>query len=218
MVAAGSGSRLGAALPKALVELEGVALVRRSVEALREAGVAVVVVTIPVGFLPLFEAALQGLPVTFVPGGATRQDSVRAGLAALTAPDDAVVLVHDAARALVPAAVVRAVADAVLAGADAVIPVVPVIDSIRRVEGEDSHIVDRSPLRAVQTPQGARLATLRTAHDRIAEEGVQVTDDAAVCEHLGMHVVLVNGHRDSLKITEPVDLILASALLWERTP
>jgi len=203
-------------VPKALVELDGVALVRRAVDALREGGVGEVVVTVPEAHRDAFRGALAGTGAVLVGGGATRQDSVRLGLAALAAPDDAVVLVHDAARALVPPEVVRAVTSALLDGAEAVIPVVPVVDSIRRIDGGDSTIVDRSPLRAVPTPQGARLRALRAAHDLAAREGAEVTDDAAVCELAGLHVTLVPGHRDSLKITEPVDLILASALLAER--
>ena len=216
VVAAGSGSRLGAALPKALVELDGVPLVRRAVDALLAGGVVEVVVTIPEAYRVRFEEALTGTNATLVAGGATRQDSVRLGLAALSAPDEAIVLVHDAARALVPVDVVASVARVLQGGADAVVPVVPVVDSIRRIDGDDSAIVDRAHLRAVQTPQGARLGALRSAHDLVARDGVEVTDDAAVCEHAGLHVTLVPGHRDAFKITEPVDLILASALLAER--
>ncbi len=214
VVAAGSGSRLGAAVPKALVELDGVPLVRRAVDALLAGGVTQVVVTIPADHEPAFRVALGA--ITLTPGGETRQDSVRLGLAALDAPDDAVVLVHDAARCLVPPEVVHAVAAAILSGADAAIPVVPVVDSIRRVDGDANSIVDRAHLRAVQTPQGARLGVLRAAHDRVAADGVEVTDDASVCEHAGYAVTLVPGHRDAMKITEPVDLILARTILGEQ--
>lgn len=216
VVAAGSGSRLGARLPKALVELDSVPLVRRAVDVLLAGGVSEVVVTHPVGHEEAFRLALAGTPARLVPGGASRQESVRLGLAGLLADDDAVVLVHDAARALVPAEVVRGVADAVLGGADAAVPVLPVVDSIRRVDETGSVVVDRAPLRAVQTPQGARLGVLREAHERVRRDGVEVTDDAAVCEYSGHRVTLVPGHRDAMKITEPVDLVLASALLAER--
>ena len=218
MVAAGSGSRLGAALPKALVELDGVPLVRRAVDALADGGVTDIVVTIPEGMAEAFGRAIEGaaVPVVCIVGGATRQDSVRLGLAALDGPGHAVVLVHDAARALVPPSVVRAVADAVSEGAEVVIPVVPVVDSIRRLDPYGSHVVDRADLRAVQTPQAARLDTLRAAHARIAAEGIAVTDDAAACEHGGLRVTLVDGHRDSLKVTEPIDMVLARAVLAER--
>ncbi|MFT3888818.1 MAG: 2-C-methyl-D-erythritol 4-phosphate cytidylyltransferase [Arachnia sp.] len=218
VVAAGSGSRLGAAVPKALVDLEGVPLVRRAVDALAAGGVTEVVVTIPDGHREAFAAALTGveIPLQLVVGGDTRQESVRLGLAALAAPDDAVVLVHDAARCLVPAAVVRAAADAIRDGAAAAVPVVPVVDSIRRVDGDTNTIVDRAALRAVQTPQSARLGTLRAAHERVRADGVEVTDDASVCEYAGCAVALVPGHADALKITTPVDLILARAILHER--
>ena len=216
VVAAGSGSRLGAAVPKALVELDGVPLVRRAVDALLAGGVAQIVVTVPAGNEPAFRSAIGLETVRLTPGGDTRQDSVRLGLAALDAPDDAVVLVHDAARCLVPAEVVRAVTEAIRDGADAAIPVVPVVDSIRRVDGEENSIVDRARLRAVQTPQAARLGVLRAAHDQVAADGVEVTDDASVCEYAGYAVTLVPGHRDAMKITEPIDLILARAILREQ--
>lgn len=199
-------------------------LVRRAVDTMLAAGAAQVVVTVPAGQEPAFAEALAGLDarVGMVRGGDTRQDSVRLGLAELDAPADAVALVHDAARALTPVPVIRAVADAIAAGADAAIPVVAVVDSIRQVPAAasspgDSVIVDRSCLRAVQTPQGARLGPLRAAHQRVADEGVTVTDDASVCEHAGLRVTLVEGHRDALKITEPLDLVVARAILSERT-
>lgn len=219
LVAAGSGSRLGASVPKALVELDGVALVRRAADALADGGVAKIVVTVPDGYRSEMEAALAGCAceVTCTAGGQTRQDSVRLGLAALDdVPDDAVVLVHDAARALVPASVVRAVVSAIADGAEAAVPVVPVVDSIRRLDDDGSAVVDRAPLRAVQTPQGSRLGALRLAHSAAHRAGVSVTDDAAVCEHAGLTVALVDGHRDALKVTEPIDLILAQAIVRER--
>lgn len=217
VVAAGSGSRLGAALPKALVELDGVPLVRRAVDALLAGGVTQVVVTIPPANEVAFSAALAGTGAAITHGGATRQESVRLGLASLRAQDDAVVLVHDAARALVPAEVVRRVARAVLDGAAAVVPVVPVNDSIREVTDDASVAVDRSRLRAVQTPQAARLGVLRAAHEAVLRDGAEVTDDASACEHIGLRITLVDGHRDTMKITDPLDLIVAGALLAERS-
>lgn len=220
MVAAGSGSRLGAPVPKALVELAGVALVRRSVDALAAAGIKQIVVTIPAGLDAEFAAVLAGADVdhlALVHGGAIRQDSVRLGLAALDAPADAVVLVHDAARALVPVETVRSVVAAVADGADAVVPVTSVIDSIRRVLADGSEIVDRAELRAIQTPQAARLGVLLRAHEQAADDGAIVTDDVSVCERVGYKVTLVAGHRDSLKITEPIDLVVAAAILETRS-
>ncbi len=215
MVAAGSGSRLGAPVPKALVELGGVSLVRRSVDALVAGGVTEVAVTVPAGLEERFATEFTGVevPVRLVAGGADRSDSVRRGLDALLAPDDAVVLVHDAARALVPPRVVAEVAEAVACLGGAVIPVLPVIDSVREVVDGGSRVVDRARLRGIQTPQGALLGQLRAAHTLVEAEGVAVTDDATVCEHAGLTVGFVNGDRRSLKITEPIDLVVAEALL-----
>lgn len=216
MVAAGSGSRLGASLPKALVELRGVSLVRRCVDNLARAGVGRVVVTIPAGLDQAFADTLAGVnvPVVCVPGGARRQDSVRLGLAELAHfGDDTPVLVHDAARPLVRADVVGRIAAALADGGEAVVPTLPVVDSIREGTPDASSVVDRARLRAVQTPQGFRLGTLRRAHEHIADRGIDVTDDAAACEAVGVQVRLVDGHRHTLKITEPIDLLLAEAVL-----
>lgn len=216
MVAAGSGSRLGAAVPKAMVELKGTSLVRRCVDNLARAGVQRVVVTVPAGQLVVFEAALAGtdVPTICVPGGARRQDSVLLGLAALgTVSENAIALVHDAARPLVPPQVVDRVVAAVTAGAEAVVPALPVVDSMREGTAEASKVVDRSRLRAVQTPQGFKLGTLRRAHHHIDDQGIEVTDDAAACEAIGVPVRLVDGHRHLIKITEPIDLLLAESIL-----
>jgi 2-C-methyl-D-erythritol 4-phosphate cytidylyltransferase len=129
-------------------------------------------------------------------------------------PDGDVVLVHDAARPLVPVDVVRGVIEAVRAGASAVIPVVGVSDTIRQVAGAGSVVVDRSGLRAVQTPQGFARDALVTAH--AAANGRDFTDDAAVCEACGYEVVLVPGSREALKITEPHDLAVAEAIVKDR--
>ncbi len=219
VVAAGSGTRLGGDVPKALRQVGGVPLVSRSVAQLAAGGCTYAFVVIAPELRPDFEAVLSDadVPVTLVAGGTERQDSVRRGLAALEdAPDLAgarVVLIHDAARALVPAAVVARVIAAVQAGADAVIPVIPVIDTVRQINQVGSSVIDRATLRAVQTPQGFDRATVVEAHRLIADHGVDVTDDAAACEFAGSTVTLVEGSRDSLKITEPVDLVLAEAIV-----
>lgn len=218
VVAAGSGTRLGGLVPKALRLVAGRSLVARSVAQLAAGGCTAAVVVVSAGTEDDFAAALADAPVpcTLVLGGAERQDSVRHGLDAIGAASELagcrVVLVHDAARALVPAAVVAGVIEAVRGGSPAVVPVVPVIDTIRALDAAGSSVVDRSALRAVQTPQGFDRATLAEAHARIAADGVPVTDDAAACEHAGHRVTLVAGSRRSLKITEPLDLVLAEAL------
>lgn len=140
-----------------------------------------------------------------VAGGATRSESVRAGLAAV--PDDATaVLVHDAARPLVPAAVWRRVLDGVRAGAAAVVPAVPVVDTLREIGGGT---VDRGRFVAVQTPQGFDAAALRAAH----AAGAEATDDAALVEAAGGMVLLVDGDPAAAKITAPHDLRLLEAFL-----
>ncbi|MCX6499245.1 MAG: 2-C-methyl-D-erythritol 4-phosphate cytidylyltransferase [Arthrobacter sp.] len=165
--------------------------------------------------------------VTTVDGGASRADSVRAALSAL-APGTQFVLVHDAARALTPESVFHRVAAALTAGAVAVIPVIHVVDTIKTVDptfGDDADIAPeivtgtapREMLRAVQTPQGFDLATLRGAHEAaVGFDGAQaaaVTDDAMLVELLGFPVHAVRGASQSLKITTPLDLILAEGLL-----
>jgi 2-C-methyl-D-erythritol 4-phosphate cytidylyltransferase len=147
--------------------------------------------------------------VHVVTGGAERSDSVRHALDAV--PDADVVLVHDAARCLTPVNVIRAVVEAVLAGQRAVVPVLPVIDTIKQVhpEGQVVSTVDRSALRVVQTPQGFAADLLRRAHQ---ESGGPVTDDAGLVERMGEPVTTVPGHPFAFKITTPFDLLVAEAI------
>ncbi|SDB80282.1 2-C-methyl-D-erythritol 4-phosphate cytidylyltransferase [Raineyella antarctica] len=221
VVAAGSGVRLGAGAPKALREIGGRALVAHAVNALAAGGVTRVVVVSRLELADDFDRALADatIPWTLVGGGAERQDSVANGLAevARVEPGARHVLVHDAARPFVPATVVAAVVDALRAGAPAVIPVTPVVDTIRALSGGPgaSAVVDRSVLRAVQTPQGFDLATLVRAHQHVRSEGLAVTDDAMACEAIGAAVTLVEGSRDALKVTDPFDLEIAEAV-WQR--
>jgi 2-C-methyl-D-erythritol 4-phosphate cytidylyltransferase len=150
-----------------------------------------------------------------VTGGDTRRASVAAGLAAL-APDVDVVLVHDAARPLVPASMVTRVVDAVLAGAPAVVPVLPVTDTIKRVDGDIVvETVDRASLRAVQTPQAFQRQALERAH---AQTTTDATDDATMVEEIGLPVHVVQGNDEALKITRPLDLAQAEAILRARRP
>ncbi|HQA77184.1 MAG TPA: 2-C-methyl-D-erythritol 4-phosphate cytidylyltransferase [Propionicimonas sp.] len=222
VVAAGSGSRLGGEVPKALREAGGRPLVSRSLDALAAGGVTRAIVVIAEGLLPEFETVLTDspIPAAVVTGGAERQDSVLAGLEAIVVDPELAaaefVLVHDAARALVPAAVVARVIDALRSGAAGCVPVIPVVDSIRRLVASGSEIVDRSDLVAVQTPQGFVREILHRGHLHVRERGLLVTDDAAVIEALGEQVVLVDGSRDAFKITEPLDLVIAEALLQGR--
>lgn len=230
-------------MPKARVPLGGEAILTHALRGVAAAGVArQICIAVPKGDEQLrdlcmdFQAELEGdrtpsvdgLPaITVVDGGRTRSDSVRAALAALAEGTEAV-LVHDAARALTPDVVFHRIADALAAGAEAVIPVVPVVDTVKTVaptDGDQARIAPevvtgtapREELRSVQTPQGFRLATLRRAHEAAAgfdeAEAAAVTDDAMLVERLGVPVHAVRGASQSLKITTPLDLIIAEGLL-----
>jgi 2-C-methyl-D-erythritol 4-phosphate cytidylyltransferase len=215
--AAGSGVRLGADRPKALVPLAGEPLVVHALRALRSSEVVDrIVVAAPPTELDAMQAALPSEWhgwVHVVAGGAVRQASVAAGLEALS-DDHELVLVHDAARALVPPAVVTRVVDALLAGAPAVIPVVPLSDTVKRVrDGRVLDTVDRASLYAVQTPQGFRRDVLAAAH---ATTESDATDDAGLVERAGGDVCVVDGDAEAFKITSPLDLRLAEAVLSSR--
>jgi len=210
--AAGLGVRLGPGGPKALRLLSGEPLLVHALRRVAAAGVGCVVVAAPPGEVDAVAQLLAGIgPVTVVPGGDTRQASVAAALAAVPANFD-IILVHDAARSLAPPALVVSVADAVRAGHDAVIPVLPVVDTIKEVAASGVVVgtVDRTVLRAVQTPQGFRRAVLAAAHDAATD---QHTDDAGMVEKLGVPVFCVPGDELAMKITRPVDLMIAEALL-----
>ncbi|WP_136518459.1 2-C-methyl-D-erythritol 4-phosphate cytidylyltransferase [Cellulomonas telluris] len=232
LTAAGSGSRLGHVLPKALVPVAGAPLVAHAARALLDARAAdgarvrALVVTAPAEHLAAVADALAHLapadvPVTVVPGGATRQASVAAGLAALPADVD-VVLVHDAARAFAPPELVARVVDAVRAGHDAVVPGLAVVDTVKRVASWDATggpVLDTPPrdvLRAVQTPQGFARDVLLRAHaagaGRAGDERTAASDDAGLVEADGGRVWVVPGDERAAKITTVRDVVLAEAL------
>ena len=202
VVAAGQATRFGR--PKQYEPLAGRRVIDWSLDAARSVASGVVVV-VPPGA----EARPEPGAERTVAGGATRSASVRAGLAAV--PEDAtVVLVHDAARPLASADLFARVVDAVRHGADAVVPVVAVADTLRRRAGG---VVDRDELVAVQTPQGFRAAALRDAH----ATGAEATDDASLVEEQGGTVVLVDGDPSNRKITDPADLGAAEGMLQRCT-
>jgi 2-C-methyl-D-erythritol 4-phosphate cytidylyltransferase len=212
VAAAGSGSRLGADRPKALVLLAGRPLVAWAVEGLRAGGVAEVVVTVPPGSSADF-AAVLGDDVRLVEGGATRTASVRAALVA-SGTGSGAVLVHDAARPLTPPDVVARVLAALAAGARAVVPVLPVVDTTVAVgpDGVVAGALPREQLRRVQTPQGFDRGTLLAAYRRLPA-GAELTDDAAVVHTAGVPVQTVPGDERAAKITVAHDLAQAEALV-----
>lgn len=220
VVAAGSGTRLGAGAPKAFVPLVGRTLLERSLHAVRGMqAVAQVIVVAPQARLAeaasLAEAAC-GFPVSVVAGGETRQQSVAAGLAALADAVE-VVLVHDAARALTPSALFDAVVDAVDATGGGVIPGLPVSDTVKRVDGAGAvrETVDRSALAAVQTPQGFPRAQLVAAYEAATRDE---TDDAGLVAAAGHPVTVIPGDAHAFKVTTPWDLRRAEELLAGATP
>ena len=200
VVAAGAGLRAGQRLPKQFALWRGKPVVRHSVEALIAAGAKPVVVCIPEGALTLAAKALDGLDVMLITGGATRQTSVRIGLEALATANPDRVLIHDAARPIVPALVI----DRLLAALDfsaGTIPVLPVTDSL--IHAEDGHMGSPAPreqMRRVQTPQAFHFAKILSAH-RHWQGAADAGDDAQVAQAAGMKVALVEGDEALHKLT-----------------
>jgi 2-C-methyl-D-erythritol 4-phosphate cytidylyltransferase len=214
LLAAGSGARLFARQPKALVQLLGVPLVRRSADAACAAmGVDDIVVAAPDGFVERVEEVLAGVtkPVRVVSGGATRQSSAAAALAVAGAAD--AVIVHDAARALCSSELFDRCLDELDRGS-AVCVATPVPDTVKEVrDGVVGATLDRSRLWAAQTPQAFRAAVYRRAHAAAARDGIVATDDAALVERLGVRVRVIPGDPTNIKITTAADLKIAEVLL-----
>lgn len=220
VLAAGRGERLGASVPKAFLPLAGRPLVVRAIEALAaRPEVEWIVPVLPELEIPRFRAlgrdfAGAARVAEPVAGGAERQDSMRAGLAALP-PGVDLVAVHDAARPLVRAEDVgRVIAAAARCGA--ALLAVPVRDTLKRVrDGRVAETLPREACWAAQTPQVFRLALLREALAKAEAEGFRGTDDAQLVERLGAPVEVVEGDAGNLKVTWPEDVALAEAL-WSR--
>ncbi|MEU5000639.1 2-C-methyl-D-erythritol 4-phosphate cytidylyltransferase [Streptomyces sp. NPDC021622] len=224
--AAGRGVRLGPGAPKALRALNGTPMLIHAIRAMAASrAVSLVVVVAPpdganeVKTLLDDHALPERTDFVVVPGGDTRQESVKLGLDALP-PGIGVVLVHDAARPLVPVDTVDGVIEAVREGAPAVVPALPLADTVKEVEpgepGQPEPVVatpERARLRAVQTPQGFDRDILVRAHETVTDN---VTDDASMVEQLGLQVVVVPGHEEAFKVTRPLDLVLAEAVLARR--
>jgi 2-C-methyl-D-erythritol 4-phosphate cytidylyltransferase len=214
IVAAGSGERLRAGVPKALVQLAGRGMLQWSVEAIA----AVPQVQRIVAALPEDVSAPRG--VLGVRGGAVRSESVRLALQAC--PDGDPVLVHDAARPLVTPELAGAVLAALAAdpAADGAVAAVPVSDTVKRADAATrvvSETLPRSELWAVQTPQAFRRAALQRALSVPADVLAQATDDAWLVERAGGRVIVVPASEENIKVTTPLDLRLAELLLARRS-
>lgn len=220
LTAAGTGTRFGAAVPKQYLPLLGRPVMRHAAEALLAEGlVAMIQPVCAAGEEERVAALLAGLPILPpVPGGATRQASVRAGLEALAArsPAPDVVLVHDAARPVVPAGTIgRLLAALEGGGPPGAIPAQPVADTLKRAgaDGTVAGTVPRAGLFRAQTPQAFRFTALLAAHRAATSEA---TDDAQLLECAGAPVALVEGSESNVKITFPEDLARVEALLMAR--
>ncbi len=205
---AGMGHRLGADIPKALIQIDGVTLIERAFAALSTI-VDEIVITAPAGYEETFRA-IVGESATVITGGVLRSDSVNLALKSLS-PSTKYVLVHDAARALATSDLAQRVLNELNSGESAVIPALNVVDTIKEVDrdGYVRNTPDRSVLRAVQTPQGFAVEVLKRAH----EASDDATDDAALVEALGIKVKIILGEVRAMKITNPEDIGMALTLL-----
>ena len=223
IVAGGSGTRFGAEIPKQFLELGGKPILMRTIAAITDRtdaengdGSFDVIVTLPADQFEQWQQQCAqysfDVPHRVVAGGETRWHSVKNALDSISDPDDVdVIAVHDGVRPMATADLICRVLDTARKTGSA-IPVVPLNDSVRQVEGEGgSHALDRSSLRAVQTPQAFDARLLLEAYRQPFEP--TFTDDASVVERLGHSVTLVEGEPQNLKITRPMDLALAEYLL-----
>jgi 2-C-methyl-D-erythritol 4-phosphate cytidylyltransferase len=212
--AAGSGERLAAGVPKAFYQLDGRTLVERAVEGLLKSGVVDrVVVAVPADRTDRAKLIL-GRDATVVAGGANRVESVARALEAVADPEiPDFVLVHDAARALTPPDLIIRVVELLRAGHQAVIPVLPLSDTVKVVDANGAVLgtPDRAGLRAVQTPQGFATGLLLRAYQQAGT--ADFTDDASLVEHIGGQVQVVDGDPLAFKITTKLDLMLAQAIV-----
>ena len=214
IVAGGSGTRFGAELPKQFLELGGKPVLMRTISAFG-GGFSDVIVTLPEGQMALWRELCErygfAVPHRVVAGGETRWHSVKNALDSIGDISDVdIIAVHDGVRPLVTAEVISRTVDAARRDG-AAIPVVMLNDSVRQVEKGASHALDRSTLRAVQTPQVFDARVLMAAYGQPFES--TFTDDASVVERAGHSVTLVEGDPQNLKITRPMDLALAEYLL-----
>lgn len=213
IAAAGSGDRLGVGTPKALVDLGNHSLVDHAVSLFDPLAEQIIICAPTSHMQALAEQYATNSKVAVVAGGSSRSLSVRNAISALSRNID-FVLIHDAARALASADLVGRVVAELRRGADGVIPVLPVSDTIKEVLGDKVvRTVDRSSMQRVQTPQGFRVAVITDAHAAAKRDGVEGTDDASLVERIGIKVNTVAGEERAFKITTPFDLQIARSLM-----
>lgn len=216
IVAGGSGKRMGGALPKQFALVGGEPILARTINAFRKAlPTSRIVVVLPAEYIEFWKnlsARFEVAKHSLVEGGAERFHSVKNGIEALSDAVD-LIAVQDGVRPFASKELIlRTVACAAENGA--AIPVVKAVDSYRVVEGEESHIIDRTPLRIVQTPQIFSAAILRAAYDTPFRK--EFTDDASVVEYSGEKITLCEGEYNNFKITTPNDMILGEAIAKEK--
>jgi 2-C-methyl-D-erythritol 4-phosphate cytidylyltransferase len=213
IVAGGQGTRMGTAVPKQFLDLDGKPVLHHTIAAFLAAVPHVhIVLVLPAHQISYAQMVLQSFPeridLTIVAGGDTRFQSVKNGLVGI--PNDAIVFVQDGVRPLVSPSLIKACYAQALEKGSA-IPAIPVTDSMRIVKDGGSEPVDRSLLRIVQTPQTFKASILLPAMEQSYQESF--TDEASVVEAFGQQVYLIEGERSNIKITTPEDLLIAEALM-----
>ncbi len=222
VVAAGSGQRLGADVPKAFVQLGGVTLLARSLRIVAEvASASEVVITVPAGMEDAAREEVKRtgltLPVKIIAGGAERQDSVRVALS-FTSAESELVVIHDAARPFATPAMFQASLDEATRVGGAIVAI-PLADTLKRVDQERiTETVPRAGLWQAQTPQAFQRPLLIDVHERAVRKRMVATDDADLVERMGGTVAVVNGSPLNLKITTADDLSLGEAIVASRSP
>lgn len=221
VTAAGSGTRVGGNCKKQFLSLGGVSILRRSLTPFdHHPDIHQIIVTLPASECTHWQGILSKdhtltTPVLCIPGGTTRQDSVRLGLEAAVSFTPEIVLIHDAARPLLSDKLLREI----IISADingAALPVLPVKDTIKIIrDGMLVSTLDRSTLGAAQTPQAFRFPLILELHRQALSDGIEVTDDASIFEHYGHPVAALPGEETNFKVTTPEDLERARAILQE---